>query len=461
MTFDTLVHGGTVFLEGRGLQPCGIGIQDGQIAAILAPGERPDADRTIDATDRLVLPGIIDAHVHFGLGSEDDWLTESRAAAIGGVTSVLNYIQSADSYLEAEPREREKAEAQSVIDFVFHLILMNETHLQEVGAYVDALDVHSFKYFSNFKGDEGAYMGVEGTDNGFFFALCRAVAEQEGALLAVHPENIEVVWRLAPELRAAGRDDLAAWTDSRPDFVEAHDMFTAFLFAEQTGCQIYIPHLSNALGLRIHDEHRQRGGRSYIETCTHYLMLTQDSERGTLAKVNPPVRTAADREALWGAVADGRISVLGSDHNSRRRDRKQGSIWKASAGFPGVTTLLPILLDEGHQTRGIPLETLIPAVTSAPARIFGIYPRKGTIAIGSDADLAIVDLERRQTVDGSSYGSHSDYSVYDGLSLQGWPTLTMVRGEVVMEDGEIVAEPGHGRRIRHTRASEAVAGLNR
>ena len=458
MTLDTLVCGGTVFLEGLGLQPCELGIRDGRIAAILAPGERPAADRTIDAGGQLVVPGIIDAHVHFGLGSDEDWLTESRAAAIGGVTTVLNYMQSADSYLDVEPREREKAEAQSVIDFVSHLILMNETHLQEVGAYVDTLDVRSFKYFSNFKGNEGAYMGVEGTDSGFFFALCRAVAEQEGAVLAVHTENIEVVWRLAPELRESGRDDLAAWTESRPDFVEAHDMFTAFLFAEQTGCQIYIPHLSSALGLRVHGEHRRRGGRSYIETCTHYLMLTQDSERGTLAKVNPPVRTAADREALWDAVADGRISVLGSDHNSRRRERKEGSIWKASAGFAGVTTLLPILLDEGHHTRGISLETLIPAVTSAPARIFGIYPQKGVIAIGSDADLAIVDLEHRQTVDGSSYGSHSDYSVYDGLSLKGWPTATMVRGEVVMEHGEVVAQPGHGRRVPHARQPATVAG---
>ena len=378
MTLDTLVHGGTVFMEGRGLQRCELGIQHGMIAAILAPGERPEADRAIDAGGQLVLPGIIDAHVHFGLGSDDDWLTESRAAAIGGVTTVLNYIQSADSYLDVEPRVREKAEAQSVIDFVSHLILMNETHLDEVGAYVDTLDVRSFKYFSNFKGTEGAYMGVEGTDSGFFFALCRAIAEREDAVLAVHTENIEVVWRLAPELREAGRDDLAAWTESRPDFVEAHDMFTAFLFAEQTGCQIYIPHLSSALGLRVHGEQAQRGGRSYIETCTHYLMLTQDSELGTLAKVNPPVRTATDREALWGAVADGRISVIGSDHNSRKRERKEGSIWKVSAGFPGVTTLLPVLLDEGYHKRGISLETPHPLSHQRPrADLWDLPPEGG------------------------------------------------------------------------------------
>jgi len=334
-----------------------------------------------------------------------------------------------------------------VIDFAFHCLLMNERHLAELPAYISELDVRSFKYFSNFKGDEGAYLGVEGTDNGFFYALCRTLAEHPEAVLAVHPENIEVVWRLAAELKASGRDDLAAWTESRPDFVEAHDMFTAFLFAEQTGCRIYIPHLSAAAGLEIYADHVRRGGRSVIETCPHYLTHTKDSELGTLVKVNPPVRTDADREALWTAIGDGRVVVVGSDHNSRRRERKQGSIWSASAGFPGVTTLLPVLLSEGHHKRGIPLERLIAAVTSTPARIFGLHPKKGTLAVGADADFALVDLDREETVDGSAYDSHADYSIYDGQTLKGWPVATVVRGETVMKDGEVVAAAGHGRRI--------------
>jgi dihydropyrimidinase len=455
---DSVVRGGTVLIEGRGLVECDLALRDGVIAAILEPSAQVDADELIDAKRLFVLPGVIDAHVHFGLGSPDDWTTESRAAARGGVTTVLSYIQSADSYLEAEPRERQRAEAESVIDYGFHFILMNERHLQEVPTYVDELGVSSFKFFSNFKGDEGAYMGIEGTDSGFFYALCRAVAERPEAVLAVHTENIEVVWRLAAELQAEGRDDLAAWTESRPDFVEAHDMFTAFLFAERTGCRVYIPHLSSALGLDLFDYHVSRGGRSTIETCPHYLTHTKEAEIGGLAKVNPPVRTNADREALWAGVADGRVSVLGSDHNSRKRERKEGSIWKASAGFPGVTTLLPVLLEEGYHRRGIPLSRLMATVTTNPARVFGLYPAKGTIAVGTDADLALVDMDRAATVDSSTFGSHADYSIYDGATLRGWPVATLVRGETVMRDGEILTASGSGRRASRQQHVEK-AGL--
>jgi dihydropyrimidinase len=423
---------------------CDIGISQGKIAAVLAPDESGPAEHVIDARGLIVLPGVIDAHVHFGLGSSDDWVTESKAAARGGVTTVLNYIQHADSYLAAGEAELRRAEYESVIDFGLHFILMNELHLEEIPRYVDDLGVNSFKYFTNFKGDEGAYLGIQGTDTGFFYDLCRRVARDHRLVLAVHTENIEIVWRLAGELRAAGAEGLGAWTQSRPDFVEAHDMFTAFLFAERTGARIYIPHVSSAEGLRVYREHRARGGKSYVETCPHYLTHHADSPLGTLVKVNPPVRTPQDSESLWAGISSGDINVVGSDHNSRRRERKEGSIWTASAGFPGVTTLLPVLLHEGHHRRGIPVERLVEVVTARPAQIFGLYPKKGVIAAGSDADLTVVDLQREVELDSSSFGSHADYSIYDGWRIRGWPVMTVVRGRVVMSDDEILAEPGYG-----------------
>jgi dihydropyrimidinase len=447
MAYDLIVKGGSVVLEGRGVVECDIAVSDRKIAAIGRSDVHLDGEETFDAHGLVVFPGVIDPHVHFGMGSPGDWATESRAAAVGGVTSVLNYVMTAESYLESGPRERELAAENSVVDFGFHYIVMNEQHLAEIPAYVGELGVTSFKYFANFKGNEGAYLGVEGTDAGFFYALCRAVAEHPEAVLAVHPENIEVVWRLAAELKAAGRDDLAAWDEARPDFVEAHDMFTAFLFAERTGARVYIVHLSAAAGLRVAEEHFARGGRSYVETCTHYLTQTKHSELGTLAKVNPPVRTEADIEALWGAVRDGRISVVGSDHISRKREKKEGSIWTASAGFPGVTTLLPLMLSEGHHRRALSIERISAVLSTNPARIFGLYPTKGTIAIGSDADLTIVDLNREQVVDSSTFGSHADYSIYDGWNLRGWPVATLIRGETVMADGDVIALPGSGREI--------------
>ncbi len=459
MSFDLIVRGGRALIEGVGLTECDIAISKGRIAALLQRGEGAAAE-VIDARSLHVLPGVIDAHVHFRLGSPDDWRSESRAAAQGGVTTVLSYIQDARSYLQVGAEERARGEAESVVDFGLHFILMNELHLGEIAAYVDRLGVSSFKYFTNFKGQEGAYMGVAGTDAGFFYDLARTVASVEGAMLAVHTENIEIVWRLAAELKAAGADGLRAWERSRPDLVETHDMFTAFLFAERTGCPIYIPHVSSASAVDLYRQHTSRGGRSVIETCAHYLTLTADSELGSIAKVNPPVRYERDMQSLWAAVSGGTIAVVGSDHNSRKRERKEGSIWTASAGFPGVSTLLPLLLDEGVHKRGLPLERVVEVLCSNPARVFGLHPRKGVIAVGADADLVLVDLEDERVVDSSRFDSHADFSPYDGRKLRGWPAITIVRGRVVMREGQITdGSEGHGRYLFRPASGPAASRI--
>jgi dihydropyrimidinase len=456
--YDVLVRGGRVVLDGSGVVACDLGIKAGKVAGVLAPGTRVTARDTVDASHLVILPGVIDAHVHFGLGSPNDWETESRAAARGGITTVLNYIQGAESYHQLGPADRARAEASSVIDFGHHFILMNDLHLQEVPAYVNQLGTPSFKFFTNFKGTEGAYLGVEGADNGFFFDLCKTIARQRRAVLVVHTENIEIVWRLAPQLKAAGRDGLTAWADSRPDIVEAHDMFTAFMFAEELGTQIYIPHLSAARGLGIFREHRARGGRSIVETCPHFLTHTKESELGSLAKVNPPLRTVRDQDALWQGLMDGTISVVGSDHNSRPRARKEGSIWSATPGFPGVSTLLPVLLSEGYHRRKVPLERIAELISRNPARIFGLYPRKGAIAVGADADLTFVNLDHERVVDQAAFGSHAGYSIYDGWKLRGWPIMTMVRGRFVMRENEILVDGGYGVFLRRpVSAARAVS----
>jgi len=458
MSWDLVISGGRVVLEGRGVAPLDIAIAGGRIAALTEPGAAGAAAEVLDASGLHVLPGVVDPHVHFGLGHPEDWETESRAAAQGGVTTVLNYIQSAQSYRVEEPAERERAERASVIDFAIHPIVMNEEHLAEIPEYVAAHGVRSFKYFANFKGDEGAYMGVEGTDTGFFYALCRAVARHPDVVLAVHPENIETIWRVMPEVRASGRDDLAAWTLARPDFVEAHDIFTGLLFARRTGARLYIPHLTCREGLELVRRHRRDGWRVVVETCPHYLTHTMDSEVGTLGKVNPPLRTRDDVQALWEGLADGTIQTVGSDHNSRPRAKKEGSIWTASAGFPSVTTLLAVMLSEGHHRRGLPLERIAELTAAAPARTFGLHPRKGTIAPGADADLVLVDLDREVTVDSAQSESRSDFSIWDGWTLRGWPVATLVRGVTVMRDGAVLVPGGHGRWVERVgAASVAVA----
>jgi dihydropyrimidinase len=460
MRYDTIVRGGRAVLPGRGLVTCDLALLDGRIAGILEPGSGAEAAEVIDAGGLVVLPGLVDGHVHFGMGSPDDWGSESRAAAQGGVTTVINYAQSPDSYLEVEPAERALAAVTSVVDFALHCIVMNEGHLAEVDRLVDEHDVWSFKYFSNIKGDEGARLGIPGTDTGFFYALARAVARHPEAVLAVHPENVETIWRLTAEQRDAGADGLAAWNAARPSFAEAHDIFTTLLFAQETGCRVYIPHLTSAAGL---DVVRRFGAsdRVHVETCPHYLTLTVDAPEGVVAKVNPPVRTTEDVEALWGALADGTIQTVGSDHISRLRAVKDGSIWQAQPGFPGVSTLLPVLLHEGYHRRGLPLERIAELTATNPARIFRLAPAKGSIAVGADADLVLVDLNRRRTVAAADVDSHADYSVYEGRELQGWPVATLVRGTTVMRDDRVVGRAGHGVHVPRQAAAAADQELSR
>jgi dihydropyrimidinase len=261
----------------------------------------------------------------------------------------------------------------------------------------------------------------------------------------VHPENVEVINRLRARLQAEGRNDLAAWTDSRPPFTEAENIRRALYLAEQVGCDVYIPHLSSSQALDAVIEHRARRTTSVtVETCPHYLTHTKHSGCGTLAKVNPPLREAADNERLWRAIASGEVDTMGTDHCAVTRDTKGPDIWRAVPGFPGMATLLPALLQGVNDGFLSPLR--VAEVASAnTARAFGLFPRKGVIAVGSDADLAIVDLARTRQVTAGTLQSRSDFSIYDGQQLRGWPVVTMRRGAIAMRDGEVLARAGSGR----------------
>jgi dihydropyrimidinase len=306
--------------------------------------------------------------------------------------------------------------------------------------------VWSYKFFTNFRGNEGKYLGVEGTDDGFLYRYLRTIGQHRGAVACVHAENIEVVWQLQKELQAAGRDDLAAWDESRPDWVEADYIHSTLLFASRVAAPTYVVHVTAELCLEEIRVARKRWPALpiYAETCPHYLTHTADMimEPRALGKVNPPLRHRADVDALWEAVADGTIDTIGSDHVPRGKEKKGGAIWSASAGFPATGALLPVLLSEGLHKRGVPIERIVALTSYNPARIFGLYPRKGAIAPGSDADLVIVDPNLERVVEPSTFQSRADYSLYDDWTLKGWPILTMVRGQVVARDGHLAGAPG-------------------
>jgi dihydropyrimidinase len=458
---DLRLSGGRVLLPGaEDLSEVDVLVRDGVIAGLCAPTAAADVAEDVSVAGLAVLPGIIDAHVHLGQDitvpkTPDDARRETEAAAAGGVCTLIAYLMMATPYEEALDDAVAVMESHGVIDFGFHFCIVTREQLAALPVYAE-LGVSSFKFFMNFRGEEGKYLGLPGNDDGFLYDLMRAAADA-GGMVDPHGENIEIVWNLRAQQMPEGLSPLATWNHTRPDFVESEAQQRAAFLASVAGASMYAVHVTNAETLDVLARQRDRYAHIFLETCPHYLTHDIDSELGAVAKVNPPLRTAADREALWRAIARGDINVIGSDHVPRHRSAKSDDIWKASAGFPGLQTLLPVLVSEGYHRRAIPLARLIDAVTRTPARTFGLWPRKGAIAIGADADFAIVDLDGRHTVRAAEQHSGAEYTIYEGWELTGAVEHTVLRGRFVVRDREVVAQDGGGRfQPRHRSGAAAL-----
>lgn len=452
MQFDTLIRGGRVCTAEQGVFEADLALSDGKVAAILRPGERVAAEVVVDASDQIVLPGAIDPHLHFCLVKEpeDDYDTETASAAVGGVTTVMPYLVTGGDYDTLFRRTLEGAERVAHTDFAFHYFLGSDEHIASVGHFIRDHGVPSFKFFMPGKQGEESIFGDVAVDDGVMYDLFSELARHEEALACVHCENIEVVRRFQKRAMESGMDGLAAWAATRPPFVEAEAVNRAVFFAGETGCRVHVVHLSSSAGLEQIRVARARHPdvRLTVETCPSYLVMNVDSSVGNLARVVPPVQTARDNEALWQGIAEGTIDCMATDHSPGLAGWKEGTIWQARNNFTDVAVLLPILLSEGHHKRGIPLQRIVEVCSFNTARIFGLFPRKGTIRVGSDADLAIVDLNWERVVRNDELYTWADFSIYEGMALRGWPRQTFVRGTLVQQDGKLVGRGGHGRYVR-------------
>ncbi|MSP97395.1 MAG: dihydroorotase [Betaproteobacteria bacterium] len=443
---DFILRGGVVVFADRAPARHDILVQRGKIVAVLAPGAAaPTGTPEQSAAGLHVFPGLIDAHVHFGFGEKiTEYTTETVYAAQGGIATILGYFLNNEAYADVFKREQDYARPRCHVDYGFHFSTANELHIKELGEYVNSYGVTSFKYFMNFKGEEGRYLGLDGTDDGFFWDLLVESARIGKPMIVCHTENIEIVNRARQKVQAAGGSTLKDWSACKPAVTESEPALRAMYFAERTGARVYFPHISSRLALDEVRRWRKRYEQVWIETCPHYLTHTEDSDLGGIGKANPPFRTKDDLDALWEAVADGTIDLIASDHCPRKRVTKDKPLWLASQGFPGIATILPVMLAEGYHKRKLPLQRICQLLASAPAKIFDLEPLKGRIAPGSDADFTIVDLERERKVIPSELGSYSDYSIYENQVFKGWPVRTIVRGVTVMDDGRIVGPGGHG-----------------
>lgn len=453
MTFDLLLSGGEIVFPDAGVRTGSIGIRDGRIAALLAPGEAATAREIVDCRDKWVLPGLIDPHTHIGFGSnETDFLTESRSAAIGGVTGLLTFHRSNDLRQSTGPW-RERGESQSLIDFGFHFGVTSRLHIETLPEAAKTFGVTSVKVYLMYKGASGAAKGFTEIDDGLLYAAMLQAARIRGGVVGVHCENVEVIPVFREPLKAAGRNDLPVWDEQSPGFLEAENVFRVVYFGEKAECPVNIVHMSSAESLDIVRRARKPGRAPiHVETCSHYLSLTREAPIGFLGKVNPPLRSQSDVDALWDGIREGIVSTVGSDHVPRKRETKGPDIWKASAGFPGLGTLLPILIHEGVHKRGLPIER-IAAVTSANVAALYSLPGKGRIAPGMDADFVVVDPDREVLVDPATQESFSDYSPYEGMRFKGAPVCTILRGRTLATDGAIdpaLRDSAGGRYIHRT-----------
>ncbi len=457
--FDMIIRGGQVILPGQGLSRCDIAVRHGRIAAILGPGELCAAAEEIRADGLVVLPGIIDAHLHLGHGTDisrprdkSDAETETAAAAIGGITTMIPYLMSAEPFGDILGEVVGLTAAGARIDFGYHFIIATEDQLAAVPDYVRD-GVPTFKIFMNNRGGEGARLGLPDIDDGFLYRLCEAAAEH-GGMVCPHPETIEIAWVLRDRLMKSdpeGKGGLATWNGTRPPFVEADAVQRAGYLARTAGAPLHIVHTSSEEALLSALNQRAQGTNIHIETCPHYLTHDVTSPEGIVAKVNPPVREPSDRKALWAAILNGDIDTIATDHVHRDLGSKQGTIWTASPGCPGMDTLLPVMLSEGHHKRGLSLEDIVRITATNPARIMGLGQRKGAIAPGYDADFAVVDPGHVWTLDRKDVASSSGYSIYEGWEFTGKVIHTIVRGKPVLMEGTLCRDAvGHGQFLRRT-----------
>ena len=452
--FDLLISNGTLVIPGVGEVKADVAIDAGRIVA-LGENLAGAAKATFDATGKVVLPGFFDPHTHIGneRSFEEEAETETRAAVLGGITTIGIFIRNLEgSYLEEMPSLRRIIDERSYVDSIFHPQIFNDKQLAELPSLAKDHGIRSYKFYMS--GIPGI---VNSVSDDFLLAGFRQVAALGADTVAcVHCETGVLVAQARRDLQQSTPEGtLADWEKAHPAIAEALAIQTAAYLADCAGAHLYVVHLSSRDGLEAVRRCRAAGFRFTVETTSPYLGISSDDPNGFLAKMVPPVRPPAHHDALWDGFRKGEITTVGTDNTSRRRASKnpEGGLHGSRPGVAVLGTHLPALLHYGR-LRGVPLETLVDRATRGPAKVYGLYPRKGTIAVGSDADLVVVDLDAERVVHAEDLKGMSDFSPFEGKRLRGWPVATIKAGEIVARNGEIVGTPRGRYLLRESRSVE-------
>lgn len=445
MAFDIILRDGNVFYGGE-LHRTSIGIKDGIITAI-GSIEEIGGYNTINLHGKLVIPGGVDPHTHIeGYSSAGTIKNGTTGAAIGGTTTVLDFSQATeneDTVRAAESKIKRFSE-QSPLDFTVKPMMVtadfeSEEKLEGIFMGLQKSGIMAVKLFTTYK-NLGRYA------NNYQILMAMRIARKHGIMVQVHAENNDFIEGNMVALLRAGKTGPVYHARSKPDISEDVAVADAAIAARESGSKVYCVHLSTKNSPEIIDMARKNGTDIYGETCPQYLILDEEylnGDRGNEYICSPPLRKKSDIDAMWNALASGKIHAVGSDHVPFLREQKKPGMPfnKVPNGVPGIETRLPLLFSEGVQKGRITLQKFVDLISSGPARIFGLYPRKGTIDIGSDADIAVIDTEMEHGLRAEDLHMGTDISLYGHIKTRGWPVLTLAGGKIVAEN-DVFIETG-------------------
>jgi len=436
--YSFMIRGGLV-VTGSGIRRADIGIRGEQIVSVEPDLPREEAGRVIDASGKYVFPGIIDVHTHPVY--EDDLGGLAFTAAHGGTTSLIHfaYAKPGMKLIDTIKTFKDEGGQKSYVDFAIHGALFDPaSQIEEIPKAFD-LGVSSFKMFMT-------YAKLKWMTDDYHLTWAMDVIGQCGGLAMVHAESGLVTDYLENRSLKKKQDQKVVFLKTRPNDLEAEAIFRAVAISTVMDCPLYIVHISTAQGAEVVAQKRSEGLLVYGETCPQYLSLTDaDLQRlGPLAKIGPPLRTDMDRLVLWRSIQQGHIDVIASDHAPKAK-KLNDPFFEAPFGSPQAETMLTICYDEGVNRGRIHVCKLVQVLSENPAKIFGLYPKKGTLEKGSDADLVLFDPNAMVTIQAQTQHSGAHYTVYEGRKCLGKPLLTMQRGKVLVENGEMKGKPGEGK----------------
>jgi len=451
MTVDLVVRNCTVVTPAGRTPNAGVAVEDGTIVAVGRSDRLPDADRVVDAEENVLVPGIIDGHIHNrepGLEYKEDWESATRAAAAGGVTTVVG-MPNTDPVIDRPDHlelKFERGEASAHVDFQSYAVVTSK-NIEQIPA-IDEAGALGFKIFL------GSTVGdVPPPNDGEILEAMERIGET-GKRLGFHEENGEIIDHYTERFQSEGRNEPIDHSHSRPVIAEQEAVERMLTFAEETGVKIHMFHVSSGSAAEAVARGKARGVDVTAETCPHYLWFTEEvmREKGNVARVQPPIRDADEQARLWNALEEGAIDTIATDHAPHTPDEKKvddpfGNTWDAISGFVGLETEVPAMLtfvDQGRLT----LEEWVRRHSTRPAQVWDMYPQKGSLQVGTDADFTIVDPDAELTLeDRDTLHSKNCVTPFEGESFTGKAVTTVVRGEVVYEDGAVVGESGYGTRV--------------